>query len=76
MRASELIAILQEYADTDDPEVFFSHPTGDYWCHTVAKEINEVEIGAIRKNAYLGGYEVVPDYQNSASEQKEVLIIS
>lgn len=60
MKVKELIAALQRF--DEDVEVRMALPTGDYWRHVKAEEIDLVELGHCRSNSYLGdgALEVVP----------------
>ena len=76
MTVRELIEALKCYSD--DKEVMFSYPSGDYWGTTLAGSVDIVDIADVKYSDYHGTHKVVENNgeEDDDNETQEVILIS
>lgn len=73
MTVSELIEYLSDFEG--DKEVFFSHPSHDYWGTQLASPVELVEPGYIKHSDYHRQNKVVSDEDDYPEDEDDTVIL-
>jgi len=74
MTKKELVEWLEDF--DDDDQVVFLYPAGDYWHHTIAKDVTDINKVDIKYSEYFEESVLVDENSNDDENYSSVIALS